>query len=568
MSAPADKPDAATPHDVASASSAAASPSAVTAAVNPAPAAAAAAAAAEANAATTNAGDAAKADEEEEEDEDDDPNAPPPNPLSDSDSEDEDGDGASGSGGGGTDVRLGFLEEAEHPSLLLRTHFPCKAGGRPAWLNPRVLPSAKELQCVHCSNPLVFLLQLYAPLRTTYGQSANTFHRTLFLFCCLEKSCENKQRSVVCLRSQLPLDNPFYPSEPLPRPEPLELDDDAPFPVLRDPTEEGVHLCAVCGNPAPSSCAKCHQRRYCSRLHQLWDWKQGGHKGRCATLAAAGAEASAASAAADSQSAEALPSLLFPQKEIVIEPEYPSDDDEDDEELSANTRAARAKETPAERKTRKEAAIAAAKKKSKAALTPTEARLLAAYEKAQAEEKANGDGDKEDDEDEEDVASTAANWASPKLKDPLFLRFKARIADAPEQVLRYDRAAGEDARGYQPLWVSTYFQPASPPMPELPRRDNTRDPNSKPTGPPVVLPRPVAPSAAANDAAVPPCARCGSARRFEFQLLPQLLYYLGDNAAAALDFATVAVYTCSNSCGDGVKEGYFEEFAWVQAHAQ
>jgi len=331
--------------------------------------------------------------------------------------------------------------------------------------------------------------------------------------------------------------------------------------VWRDTAEHGVHLCVVCGNPAPSSCAKCHQRRYCSRLHQLWDWKQGGHKSRCDALAAAASAASSAAAGDSSATAEPLPSLLFPQKEVVVEPEYP--DSDDDDELDEATRAARAKETPVERQARKEAAVAAAIKKSKAVLTPTEARLLADYEKAKAADAAAGiKDDEEEGDDEEDVASTAANWASPKLKDPLFTRFKDRVAAEPEQVLRYDRAPGADAKGFQPLWVSTWNQPASPPMPELPKRD----PNSKVPPPP--MPRPVAPTAAANDAVVPPCQRCGAARRFEFQVLPQLLYYLGPNAGAAMDFATVAVYTCSNSCGDGVKDGYFEEFTWVQAHAQ
>lgn len=63
-----------------------------------------------------------------------------------------------------------------------------------------------------------------------------------------------------------------------------------------------------------------------------------------------------------------------------------------------------------------------------------------------------------------------------------------------------------------------------------------------------------------------------SERVFVAQVLPQLLYFLkvgdGDDA---LDFSTIAVYTCSESCAlrgtGGGNEGYAEEIAWVQVGA-
>ncbi|CAM9197941.1 unnamed protein product, partial [Choristocarpus tenellus] len=100
---------------------------------------------------------------------------------------------------------------------------------------------------------------------------------------------------------------------------------------------------------------------------------------------------------------------------------------------------------------------------------------------------------------------------------------------------------------------------------------------------------------------VPPCPRCGSPRRFEFQVLPHLLHFLGveacgkvwDPAVAmgsspgkvdtpiqhTMDWGTLAVYTCPNSCGSsfmqggdgdgdgtvgGSLQGYIEEFVWRQ----
>ena len=75
--------------------------------------------------------------------------------------------------------------------------------------------------------------------------------------------------------------------------------------------------------------------------------------------------------------------------------------------------------------------------------------------------------------------------------------------------------------------------------------------------------------------AIPPCARCGAARWFEFQVLPQLLLALDQNedpttsdpsASDALDWGTVAVYSCSASCGapSGASSAYTEEFVWHQ----
>jgi hypothetical protein len=54
--------------------------------------------------------------------------------------------------------------------------------------------------------------------------------------------------------------------------------------------------------------------------------------------------------------------------------------------------------------------------------------------------------------------------------------------------------------------------------------------------------------------------------------MPQILNFLGIDAsdAAGLDFGTVAVYSCSNSCAllpDGERCAYAEEFVFVQPPA-
>lgn len=119
-------------------------------------------------------------------------------------------------------------------------------------------------------------------------------------------------------------------------------------------------------------------------------------------------------------------------------------------------------------------------------------------------------------QDVEESSADQQQWAA----------FQARLSRASDQVLRYCRAVGA-----KPLWPSLDGQP--------------------------------------KESDIPPCLNCGGPRMFEFQLLPQLLYFLGVQNEAendSVDWATIAVYSCAASCNksDSSSEGYVEEFAWVQ----
>jgi len=49
--------------------------------------------------------------------------------------------------------------------------------------------------------------------------------------------------------------------------------------------------------------------------------------------------------------------------------------------------------------------------------------------------------------------------------------------------------------------------------------------------------------------------------------MPQLLFFFGGkNERESLDWATIVVYTCENSCDSSLS--YKEEFVWVQLYSQ
>ena len=110
------------------------------------------------------------------------------------------------------DLSLGFARPPDDPIVLQRNHFPSKLGGRPAWLDPMMLPlDADQLKCAATGEPMKFLLQLYAPLD---DGPPSAFHRMLYLFISPKGSRLAEAGTARAFRCQLPRENDFYPYEP------------------------------------------------------------------------------------------------------------------------------------------------------------------------------------------------------------------------------------------------------------------------------------------------------------------------------------------------------------------
>jgi len=177
--------------------------------------------------------------------------------------------------GGGVD--LGFFNgdvpawdlEREFDDFELESRFfPSKVGGKPAWLDLANLPKPSKLQCAKCGCQLKFLLQIYSP----DDKTAAAFHRTVFVFICVQNQCwNNRSGSVLVLRSQLTRQNRFYPAEP-----PEDRPDWRPDIV---PQAFGP-ICPVSGQRGDKRCGRCRAVSYSGQIQQKLDWKKG-HKAEC-----------------------------------------------------------------------------------------------------------------------------------------------------------------------------------------------------------------------------------------------------------------------------------------------
>ena len=457
---------------------------------------------------------------------------------------------------------LGFVEPPTSALSLLRHHFRSKVGGRPAWLDPCALPTPAQLSCGVTGAPLEFLCQVYAPLdessdesdddddedddeatkrrgRRNRNKHEDAFHRAVFVFVGPSGSAMGKSndpsvgnRSIRAFRCQLPRENEHYSPRPPPR-------EGCPPPRL-------VDVSAVT-NADRWRVAECEASIVAAAAEAA------AAAGGAGQIAAAFAKGGGGTGGGAGAGAGASPPLrLFPEAELVVEEEGSDCGSDLEEAVAAAERAMKTTSTT----TRKAAAADAA---AAAAAPPTPAQKPGGGREQQQEEEEETTAAEEEEADAEMMDSVEAA-VHPDAS--AMARFAARVARAPSQVLRYrfDR-----------------------------KRQKQKQKSSSKNEGGTIWPRasPKPPSA------VPPCFNCGAPRALEFQLLPQMLNFLGCDAAdeEAPDWSCVGVWSCVESCskkeggeggasssslvlppvsktgGAGISGGpsaYIEEFVWVQ----
>eukprot|EP00899_Mesostigma_viride_P017842 jgi/Mesvir1/26059/Mv11189-RA.1 len=532
--------------------------------------------------------------------------APEDEPMAVDDVSDEEEDDDLRSESDGEGLLLGFIQDAPECTnginFLDRFHFPSKVGGAPAWLDPVHLPPKPASLCGICSKPLTFLLQVYAPVDTV----ESAFHRTVFLFACADGRCWQQQRQrggpaacAAAFRCQLARLNSFYSYE-------------APAEDGRVDTSlsagKDVTPCSWCRTwKGDLACGRCKRPAYCSKAHQVAHWKAG-HSKQCTAPAEApnpatqtvrpanDTQAAAASSSApmdtDTPMVDSHPSANHSalETDAVVGPQGssqphapsgggpyaaspspapalpPSTALPPSPALPPSTaRAAGAtgaagsaagtaggggdgasgfllREYELVVEAIEDAERDARERDGDGAGTGSggngggcegqQQRLLREYEARRAAEGAEGDYSAEELRDIK-VSREESHWAS----------VQAELDKAPGQVLRYSRMEGS-----HPLWMKES---------ERPPGDITR------------------------------CAHCGSERVFEFQVLPQLLFYLkvdnegvpaagqagassaAESSAVPMDWGTIIVYTCKETCqpkwDDASSSAYVQEYVWAQS---
>jgi len=427
-----------------------------------------------------------------------------------------------------TKVQLGFSVEFEDDDHRMMTghHLPLwrewdggQLGGRPTWLNPKDIPKS-HLTCRCCNNPLVFVCQLYCPLDEI---SPNAFHRSFYVFACPNsgKNCSEKTTGTIrVLRTQLPRDNPYFPNE------------QEECWAMHIPESWDVNLCKVCGQRGHGKCP-IQGEYFCGRHHQREYKKYIFNK----------------NTEPSDEMDYFMPSVLS-ASEMVVE-EEPSD-------------------------------VKDKKFEGKAGSPLFE----------------NDDSDEELDKNLEQNDLNEMTGAGPETvtKDADTMKFYDRINSIPNvnsQCLRYLRWPNKEQciQTTSPLWIRSDYK--------------------------------------VDDENTPSCERCGAERRFEFQLMPQMLHYLlkkqeierakekskhainkkdteavraatnileqsspeelppdlvattnraievarhkiMEGNANVLDWGSVSVFTCTDSCGgmdtkqDEELGAYIEEFVWKQ----
>jgi Programmed cell death protein 2, C-terminal putative domain len=477
-------------------------------------------------------------------------------------------------------VQLGFSQEiASRDVCNLLGHrsrqYNCwdggQIGGHPSWLQPQFLPNLCQLPQVRSdgSHHYRFICQLYAPIDAnelvsrnnadvpTIGPPDRAYHRTLYVFGC------RVTNQILVLRAQLPQDNPYFPllgDSSLDDAESSLSDDPVASGPPHLPISHGNHVCATCGIVATKYCPK-QSEYFCCSLHQQEYYSFHRRTRTRNSKLKTGCQLPRDEAAVPSErviqqfdepwnvmvSAETILPSIYPMYELVVEEEPPLPDDECD---SNNLH-----DAEDDGLTEEERALKKAHLQHQPLFSTIQSLQL--NEKPSEEDAIDSDDDTMDGNNEigNVVQSHCANGAAPKadadleqsdlnemvsgvaagssaananvhnrqrstlasVDDPLTDQFQRRITVRPNvqtQVLRYHRWPKDDSgvvaddEGGGPLWIQSDYRPGS------------------------VASDSVTLTAPEGSRCIPNCQYCGAPRKFEFQLMPQLLHYLSKPSAS------------------------------------
>lgn len=146
------------------------------------------------------------------------------------------------------------------------------------------------------------------------------------------------------------------------------------------------------------------------------------------------------------------------------------------------------------------------------------------------------------------------------IKDDAFINFQATLSNAPEQSIRW-HFDGE------PLWITE--KPSTLPrryvecMKQLEKQMENLNPIDRDEFEHKIVSKCVA-------ECIPKCPHCGSARVFELQVMPTVIYQMkawkhtNRKDDEGMDFGTVTVFTCSRQCMP--PEDDLHTFQYVQEH--
>ncbi|KAI0530360.1 programmed cell death protein 2 [Xylaria digitata] len=407
-----------------------------------------------------------------------------------------------------TNVLLGYASKDPGDDSISRL------GGRPEWLDPETPPSAALAKCNICKDLMVLLLQLNAELPDRFPGH----ERRLYIFACQKKGCRRRDGSVRTLRSLrvapgskvVPLISDKKKKEEKPKPK----EEPKPPSNLGETLFGAKTLGGASGaNPfatSSSGSAPAPSNPFTSSSNPF-----SAPKPAAETTNESQLEADTKT----NEEVEALPktfaetlSLNNPQTNIPQTPPEP---------------------WPPEASQPKPYPISYLSEAEYETLDPTPPPVPQATVKVDVDDTSGSGGGKEDKE------------VFESTMDAAFQRFADRLAQNPEQSIRYEFG------GIPLLYSKT-------------------DAVGKALAPSQNEGVGVTATSGGGVKGIPRCSNCGGSRTFEVQLCPHAITELEAEELSfeGMDWGTIIVWVCERDCqARGVDEGqvgYLEEWAGVQ----